>query len=176
MIVQRHGSEHGNQRGLGQRLQLENTSYFMPAYYRVFYEFSGDSYWSKAADDAVAIWYANHNSNTGLIANEVNQYGAVGTTGEDYVDYNGCRIPWRAAADYLWYGTADVKTITDTMSDWIASTMGIASFLDGYDTNGNSRGGWNGSGLFHRWHDRRRHDQESIESGQLHHVFQVADD
>ncbi len=126
----------------------ENTSYFMPAYYRVFYEFSGDSFWSKAADDAVAIWYANHNSTTGLIANEVNQYGAVGSTGEDYVDYNGCRIPWRAAADYLWYGTADLKTITDTMTDWITSTMGIANFLDGYYTNGTARGSWNGSDCF----------------------------
>jgi endo-1,4-beta-D-glucanase Y len=117
----------------------ENTSYFMPGYYRVFARLSGDTFWSKAADDAVTIWLANANATTGLIANEVDQNGNLGTSNENYVDYNGCRIPWRAALEYLWHGTAGAKQVTDKITNW-ANTIGIANLVDGYDTGGTARG------------------------------------
>src|SRR5262249_54549331 len=91
----------------------ENSSYFMPGYLRVFHAFTQDAFWGKAADDAVAIWDANANPTTGLIANEVDEHGNLGASGENYVDYNGCRVPWRAALDYLWHGTAGAKQVTD---------------------------------------------------------------
>jgi hypothetical protein len=117
----------------------ENTSYFMPAYYRVFHTLTGDPFWGQAADDAVAIWSANANPTTGLIANEVDQNGALGSSGENYVDYNGCRIPWRAALDYLWNGTAGAQQVTSKITGW-AATIGIANLVDGYNTDGTPRG------------------------------------
>ena len=117
----------------------ENTSYFMPAYYRVFHTFTGDAFWGKAADDAVTIWTANANATTGLIANEVDQNGGLGASGENYVDYNGCRIPWRAGLDYLWNGTAGAQQVTSKITTW-ANTVGIANLVDGYNTDGSPRG------------------------------------
>jgi endo-1,4-beta-D-glucanase Y len=117
----------------------ENTSYFMPGYYRVFARLTGDTFWSQAADDAVTIWLANANATTGLIANEVNQNGGLGTSNENYVDYNGCRVPWRAVLEYLWHGTAGAKQVTDKITNW-ANTIGIANLVDGYNTDGTPRG------------------------------------
>jgi endo-1,4-beta-D-glucanase Y len=111
-----------------------NTSYWMPAYMRVFAELTGDAFWSKAADDAVALWLANRNAKTGLIANEVDPSGAT-APGQGHVDYNGCRVPWRASLDYLWYGTPGAKDVTDRMTDW-AGSVGISNLVDGYETNG----------------------------------------
>jgi endo-1,4-beta-D-glucanase Y len=111
-----------------------NTSYWMPGFYRVFQEFTGDTYWGKAANDAIALLIANRNPRTGLTANEVDQYGAT-ASGQNYVDYNGCRTPWRIVLDYLWYGTPAAKDVTDKMTDWAAS-VGISNLVDGYYPDG----------------------------------------
>jgi endo-1,4-beta-D-glucanase Y len=111
-----------------------NTSYFMPGFYRVFQELTGDPFWGKAADDAVALWLINRNPRTGLSSNEVDQYGAA-PVHQAIVNYNGCRTPWRAVLDYLWYGTAGAKDVTDKMTDWAAS-VGIENLVDGYNTDG----------------------------------------
>ncbi|HVU03798.1 MAG TPA: glycosyl hydrolase family 8 [Polyangiaceae bacterium] len=124
----------------------ENTSYFMPAYYRVFAKFTGDSFWSKAADDAIAIWQANANGSSGLVANEVNQSGGLGPQPKDYVDYNGCRVPWRAALDYLWYGTPSAKQFSDKIATW-ASGVGIQNIVDGYNTDGTPSGSGHYTGM-----------------------------
>jgi endo-1,4-beta-D-glucanase Y len=115
-----------------------NSSYWMPGYLRVFHEFTGDSFWGKAADDAIALYLLNRDATTGLIANEVAQDGST-PSGQAIVDYNGCRVPWRAVADYLWYGTPDAKNVTDKMTDWV-STIGIANLVDGYKTDGTKTG------------------------------------
>lgn len=117
-----------------------NSSYWMPGYMRVFQEATGDAFWGKAADDMVALWLANRSPSTGLVSNEVNDDGTTGES-ETWVDYNGCRIPWRAITDYLWYGTAGSKQVTDAITTW-ANGVGIAKTVDGYDTNGNPTGSY----------------------------------
>ncbi len=111
-----------------------NTSYFMPAYLRVFSEFTGDAFWAGAAGDEEAIWLANRNPKTGLIANEADVNGKT-VQGEGQVDYNGCRISWRAVLDYLWYGTPAAKDVADKLTDF-ASGVGIGRLVDGYNQDG----------------------------------------
>jgi endo-1,4-beta-D-glucanase Y len=125
-----------------------NTSYWTPAYDRVFDEFTHDPFWRQAANDAVTLWLANRNDVTGLVANGVNQDGTVGA-GQSYVDYNGCRVPWRAVLDYLWYGTEGAKNVTDRITDWV-DARGPGHLFDGYNTDGTARAGshWNGSDCF----------------------------
>jgi endo-1,4-beta-D-glucanase Y len=125
-----------------------NSSYWTPAYDRVFEEFTHDSFWGRAASDATALWLVNRNATTGLVANEVNEDGTVGDN-QSYVDYNGCRVPWRAVLEYLWYGTAEAKNVTDKITDWV-DTRGPANLFDGYNTDGSARTGsrWNGSDCF----------------------------
>ncbi len=118
-----------------------NTSYWMPGYYRVFASFTGDGFWSKAADDVVALYGLAANSSTGIIVNEVDQTGA-GLSGQTY-DYNSCRIPWRAALDYLWFGTPAVRTAMTKMTAW-ASSVGIGKIVDGYNADGTATGRYTG--------------------------------
>lgn len=111
----------------------KNSSYFTPAFYRAFQTLSGDKFWGKAADDVEDVWIANRDPNTGLIANEVDQFGK--THGEGVVDYNGCRISWRAVTDYLWYGTPKAKDVADKLTAF-ASKVGISKIVDGYKLDG----------------------------------------
>ena len=115
-----------------------NTSYFMPGFYRVFREVTHDDGWGKAADDAVALWLLNRNPRTGLSSNEVDQNGAT-AGGQSFVNYNGCRTPWRAVTDYLWYGTSGAKDVADRTTTW-GSSVGISKLVDGYDVDGTPTG------------------------------------
>jgi endo-1,4-beta-D-glucanase Y len=125
--------------------KASNTSYWMPAYYRVFQQVTGDSYWGKAADDIVDLYSLAADPTTGIIVNEVDQNGKP-VAGQTY-DYNSCRIPWRAALDYLWYGTPAVATQFTKLSAW-ASSIGISHVVDGYAGNGTATGKYTGLNAF----------------------------
>ncbi len=127
--------------GVGGGCTASNTSYWMPGYYRVFQQVTGDAYWGKAADDVVALYNLAANSSTGIIVNEVDQNG-VGVSGQTY-DYNSCRIPWRAVLDYLWNGTAGAAQATTKITNW-ANTVGIMKIVDGYNANGTATGQYTG--------------------------------
>lgn len=131
--------------GVGGGCTATNTSYWMPGYYRVFERVTGDGYWGKAADDVVALYNLAANATTGIIVNEVDQNG-VGVSGQTY-DYNSCRIPWRAALDYLWYGTAGAKQATTKLTNW-ANSIGIQNVVDGYNANGSATGQYTGLNAF----------------------------
>ena len=122
-----------------------NSSYWTPGYDRVFEAFTQDAFWGKMADDAITLWILDRNPTTGFVANAVNQDGAA-PPGQNYVDYNGCRLPWRAVLDYLWYGTPEAKRIADRITDWV-DARGPGHVFDGYNVDGTARAGarWNGS-------------------------------
>jgi endo-1,4-beta-D-glucanase Y len=122
-----------------------NTSYWMPAYYRVFAALTGDSFWSKAADDAVTLYNLAANSTTGILVNTADQNGTP-TAGETY-DYNSCRIPWRAVLDYLWFGTAGVKQFDTKLTTWV-NGVGIGKIVDGYNGDGTPTGMYTGLNAF----------------------------
>jgi len=122
----------------GDGCEFSNTSYWMPGYYRVFAQFTGDSFWKKAADDAVELYLISRNPVTGLAPNEVDEHGAPHDN-QTYVDYNGARTPWRLATEYAWYGTPGAKDALDKMTDW-AESVGIAKLVDGYHIDGRPRG------------------------------------
>jgi MYXO-CTERM domain-containing protein len=122
-----------------------NTSYWMPAYYRVFAQLTGDSFWSKTADDVVALYGLAADPTTGIIVNEVDQEG-VAVPGQTY-DYNSCRIPWRATLDYLWFGTAAVQTAMTKLTNW-ANGVAISNIVDGYQANGTPTGQYKGLNAF----------------------------
>ena len=122
-----------------------NTSYWMPAYYRVFAQATGDSFWSKTANDVVTLYGLAANPTTGIMVNEVDQNGAP-VPGQTY-DYNSCRIPWRAALDYLWFGTAGSQQETTKITTW-ANGVGISNIVDGYQADGTPSGQYTGLNVF----------------------------
>ena len=104
----------------------------------------------------VALYALAADPTTGIIVNEVDQNG-VALAGQTY-DYNSCRIPWRAALDYLWFGTPGAKQATTKLTSWVSSvgfTVGamsssqatIDSFATYFVGIANDNGSYYGSSL-----------------------------
>jgi endo-1,4-beta-D-glucanase Y len=115
---------------------VTNPSYFAPGYYRVFAEFTGNQNWINVADKCYEILNKCRNSSTGLVPDWCTANGTQASgQGFDF-KYDAVRTPWRIAVDYSWYGTANAKTICDSMSSFFKNG-GISSIGDGYTISGN---------------------------------------
>jgi len=112
-----------------------NPSYFSPAYYRVFAEVTGDSFWDTLADASYTTLLLNAHPSTGLVSDWCSASGAV--VGNDNYFYDAARTPWRFAVDYHWWGTADAQSWLSTVTNWVNNGGGgIANIGDGYNRNG----------------------------------------
>jgi MYXO-CTERM domain-containing protein len=123
-----------------------NTSYWVPAYYRVFESFTGDSFWGTAATGIESLYPLAANNKTGLVVVTVDQNGNPVGSG-DTVEYNACRDPWRETLDYLWYGTPALQQTLATLTAWVSS-VGISNIVDGYQANGTPNGQYTGMNPF----------------------------
>ena len=139
--VQRPGDVFGG-------CDLDNTSYWMPGYYRVFRELTGDGFWDQVVTDTYAQTFANRNPATGLLSNEADEWGNI-VRNYPVVDYNGARTPWRMVTDYVWWGAPEARDVTTRMTDWAAS-RGVASLVDGLMVDGSPAPGhdWTRSNPF----------------------------
>jgi len=129
-IVQKAGDTHGG-------CDYGNSSYFMPGYYRVFGEMTGDPFWDEVISDTYELLFLNRDPGTGFNSNEIDHQGNVPASKpeQNKVDYNGCRTPWRLVKDYLWFGKDSAKMMTDKLTDW-AYSEGITTLVDGYKPDG----------------------------------------
>ena len=122
----------------------------MSAYYRAFATFTGDAYWSKAADDVETVWGLDANAKTGITIDIIDQNGApVGSTSStsERYNYDTCRNPWRAALDANWYGNTSATTLDSKLTAW-ANGVGIAKIVDGYEGDGAATGQNTGMNAF----------------------------
>jgi endo-1,4-beta-D-glucanase Y len=104
-----------------------NPSYFAPGYYRAFaqYQSSQSAFWSKFADDTIALLLTYQKSATsGALMGE---WAYVDKLADTNYGYNACRTPWRVAVDYVWWGTEDAKTYLTNVSKYVDSKGGVAS-------------------------------------------------
>ncbi len=134
-VVQKPGDTFGG-------CDFGNTSYWMPGYYRVFRELTGDGFWDQVVGTTYAQIFANRNPRTGLLSNEADEFGNIANN-YPMVDYNGARTPWRIATDYVWNGAPEAKDVADRMTDWVASRGGIGSVVDGFAVDGSNAPGHN---------------------------------
>jgi endo-1,4-beta-D-glucanase Y len=132
---------------------ITNPSYFAPAYYRAFGNFTNDtSFWNSVAAKAYTVINNNLSKNNavyGLVSDWCmasgdysNQASGYANQGKAYT-YDAARIPWRIAIDYLWYGTADAKIYAKKASDFVRESLGgTANIKDGYNQDGSLKGQW----------------------------------
>ncbi|QNU68702.1 endoglucanase [Ruminiclostridium herbifermentans] len=113
-----------------------NPSYFAPAWYRIYADFTGNSEWLKVADKCYEIIDRAKNPNTGLVPDWCTAAGGPANgMGYDFL-YDAIRYQWRTAIDYSWYGTAKAKTNCDQISNFFKK-IGITNIKDGYTITGN---------------------------------------
>jgi endo-1,4-beta-D-glucanase Y len=133
--------------------QITNPSYFSPAYYRAFGNFTNDTaFWNSVATKSYAIINSNLTQNNavgGLVSDWCQASGAYSSEAERYANkgktytYDAARTPWRIAVDYVWYGNADAKTYAKKASDFVRTTLGgSGNIKDGYNQNGTLIGQW----------------------------------
>jgi endo-1,4-beta-D-glucanase Y len=107
-------------------------SYFAPAYYRTFAKVTGQMGWLKVVDASYQLLEASGGPR-GLAPEKITFTGATVEAG---YKYNSCRIPWRIAMDYCWFGEPRAKAYLEKVSAFF-SQVGAANIGDGYDINGN---------------------------------------
>ena len=87
-------------------------SYFFPHEYQVFAKQTNDSYtWSQVSTNAMNTLALARDGGTGLVAEECSdtgQGGGCGVSSTQY-QYNSCRVPFRMAQDYVYYGDASAQ-------------------------------------------------------------------
>jgi endo-1,4-beta-D-glucanase Y len=132
---------------------VTNPSYFAPAYYRAFGNFTNDiSFWNSVATTAYSVINNNLGKNNavyGLVSDWCVASGDYSIEANGYANqgkaytYDAARTPWRIATDYLWYGTSDAKIYAKKASDFVRVNLGgSANIKDGYNQDGSLKGQW----------------------------------
>ncbi len=128
-----------------------DISYYVPAYFLVFAEATGDAFWNDVADDAYAILNNGADAATGLVPDWQSWDGVPGGTAVDwplinYYRYDASRTPWRMALDYIWNGDSNAQSWCFKISDF-ANSIGAANIVDGYELDGTPQdtARWNNS-------------------------------
>lgn len=122
---------------------VTNPSYFAPAWYRIFADFTGNTGWINVANKGYEIVKkaSQYNNNTGLVPDWCTAEGTKATNmGYDF-KYDAVRYHWRAAIDYSWFGTPQAKQDCDALSAFYKN-IGIANIKDGYTITGTLLGQW----------------------------------
>ena len=122
---------------------VTNPSYFSPAWYRIFADFTGNSEWLNVADKCYEIIdnVKNYNSGTGLVPDWCQASGTE-ASGQGYdFTYDAIRYPWRTAIDYSWFGEGRAKTNCDLITGFF-SNIGASDIVDGYSITGNVIGSY----------------------------------
>jgi endo-1,4-beta-D-glucanase Y len=109
-----------------------NPSYFAPGYYRVFatVDTANAAFWKQLATDSYTLLAKYQTAMNGLVP----EWGfSDGSIESSTYDYNACRTPWRIAMDYMWFCTAEAKTVLQNFSTFIDGKGGVAK--TGYANN-----------------------------------------
>lgn len=115
-----------------------DISYYSPAFFRYFAKISGDTAWSKLADDTQAIRDAAANSSTGLVPDWQSVAGRAGSGSRaGNYGFDAIRAPYKQCLDYLWNGTPAALAWCKKISTW-AYGVGPSNIKDGYQLNGSA--------------------------------------
>ncbi len=86
------------------------SAYLMTAWFKTFYDVTGDERWLKVIDFSYRACkkYLDLNPSTGLMPYTFNIFTLERRDIEkDHYGWDACRVPWRFGTDYLWNGTSN---------------------------------------------------------------------
>jgi len=118
-----------------------DISYYTPAFFRYFDQFTDDPTWTKLAEDTYVHLARNAHPTTGLVSGWQNastgaaMMGPGGTQNDSSYNHDASRVPWRIALDYLWNGEPRAKAWAAKITDW-AYGVGISNLKEGYNRDG----------------------------------------
>jgi endo-1,4-beta-D-glucanase Y len=116
---------------------VTNPSYFDPAYFKVFAEYTGNKKWINVVDKAYRMLdlVSGHNQGTGLIPDWMTA-GAGPAKGQSY-DYkwDATRVPLRLARDAVWFCEPRAQKLLTPLNEFFRK-QGPYTIGDGYKLNG----------------------------------------
>jgi endo-1,4-beta-D-glucanase Y len=124
--------------------EVLNLSYFAPAFYRVFGEYSNDeAFWNKVIDVNYEVLFntlneKNGNQDNGLVPAWSNVRGepVVAFPGAlTYFQTDSIRTPFRIAQHYCWTGDKRAKVYLDKINSFFVK-VGADRISDGYKLDG----------------------------------------
>ena len=128
-------------------VDITNPSYFAPAYYRVFGQFTGKTDdWNKVIAGNYDILERSLNTTSGNASNGLVPAwcNSAGTPVEAYggaprhFQNDSTRTPFRVGQDYCYFGEPRAKSYLDKITSFYVG-VGVANIVDGYDLDGTPR-------------------------------------
>ena len=133
------------------------TSDFMPAHLRVFSEFCPNDEWARVIDKMYQVFgniQNEYSAKTGLLPDFiVYRNGKYAPAKPRYLEsrhdgayyYNACRVPFRVAVDFLFFGDPRAQKMLNPISKWIQkrTTHKAGRIQAGYHLNGEAIKGHN---------------------------------
>jgi endo-1,4-beta-D-glucanase Y len=125
-----------------------NPSYFAPAYYKLFSDFTGDRTWDKVRTRVYVLlkMMQAKPGNVGLMPDWMDQEGnpAAPIPGgrQDFpylYSYDAMRTPLRIALDAVWYNNPDAIAVLSKFSKFFKG-VGATNIKDKYNLNGTDPG------------------------------------
>jgi len=118
---------------------ITNPSYFAPAYYKVFKEYTGDMRWGLVVDKTYQIIAAIDSKTgagtTGLLPDWTSAAGDP-VAGQEYnYTYDATRVPWRLAKDAAWFCDPRADLQLSKLNAFF-NEIGAQNIVDGYMLDG----------------------------------------
>lgn len=117
--------------------KVTRPSIEIPAYYDLWAEATGDSFWSEAAD-AARLHLANSTSSVGLLPTR-SDFAGTPISGYDYFDSECYRALINLAIDYAWFGTTpSTKYEANLLLNFFAGSQ-IDKYVNSFFLDGSPR-------------------------------------
>ncbi|MBU0573721.1 MAG: hypothetical protein KKH83_04515 [Candidatus Margulisbacteria bacterium] len=130
-----------------------STSYFMPAFFRLFAHYTGEGRWNDVADKSYVMIFnclrpEYGNLDNGLVPNHNDKNGRKLSSGPDFF-YDAMRTPFFIAVDQVWFGIDYRSSLYCNKIEGffgpIYSSFGDKYSLSGTKLSGNHAESWIGS-------------------------------
>lgn len=148
-LVYQHEVYHGNRKDVlpgdaWGATNVRNPSYFAPAFYRTFAEYTDNPGWLEVVASSYDILEAslneaNGNADNGLVPAWCADTGAaVSVHGVSHFQFDSCRMPFRIGQDYCWHGEPRAKSYLQKITGFYEE-LGLENLIDGFDLDGTPR-------------------------------------
>jgi endo-1,4-beta-D-glucanase Y len=123
-----------------------NPSYFAPAYYRAFAEYTGVSHWTAVLDRSYVVLNNCADASSGLVPNWCSSGGGVIVRGGEPTGYgyDAARTPFRIALDACWNNESRAKTYLAKVATFM-NGKGVGGIVNGFPVKGTGATGTSNS-------------------------------
>jgi endo-1,4-beta-D-glucanase Y len=127
-----------------------NISYYAPAFYKVFAQYTGNNEWNNVVDKCYEVITNAKNNSTGLVPDWCTASGGSAEVDwdqyKDHYYYDAMRFPMRICLDYLWFGDSRAYDNMNLITAFFEA-QGPSNIKGGYYLDGGVIGNYHDAGF-----------------------------